>query len=80
MELIEVKSGKDYKKHPSLDKVLAVEEWKTEKAYVLCSGNVEVEDGVTYLPWYMVMFLKPAHLPKEMKYEVDLSGLEAQIE
>jgi hypothetical protein len=24
----------------------------------------------------MVMFLKPAELPKEMKYEVDLSGLE----
>ncbi len=76
VELIEVKSGKGYKKHPSLDKVLTVEEWKTEKAYVLCPGNVDAEDGVTYLLWYMVMFLKPAQLPKEMKYEVDLSELE----
>ena len=76
VELVEVKSGKDYRKHPSLDKVLSVDEWKTEKAYVLCSGNVEVEGGATYLPWYMAMFLKPVQLPKEMKYEVDLSGLD----
>lgn len=67
---------KDYKKHLSLDKVLLVEEWKTEKAYVLCPGNLEMADGVTYMPWYMVPFLRPAQLPKEMKYEIDLSGLE----
>lgn len=76
VELIEVKSGKDYKRHPSLDKVLSMDEWKIEKAYVLCPGDVEVEGNITYLPWYMVMFLRPAQLPKEMKYEVDLSGLE----
>lgn len=54
-----------------------MDEWSTEKAYVLCPGNVETEGGVTYLPWYMVMFLKLVQLPKEMKYEVDLSGLES---
>lgn len=51
-----------------------MDEWKTEKAYVLCSGNVEIEGGVAYLPWHMVIFLKPAQLPKGMKYGVDLSG------
>lgn len=58
--------------------MLSVEEWKPEKAYVLCPGNVEVADDVTYLPWYMAIFLKPAQLPKEMKYEIDLSSLEMQ--
>lgn len=75
VELIKFRYGKDYKKNPSLDKVLSVDEWKTEKAYVLCPGNVEIEGGVAYLPWHMVMFLKPAQLPKGMKYGVDLSGL-----
>lgn len=75
IELIEVKSGRDYKKHPSLDKVLSVAEWHPQKATVLCPGNLETEAGIRYLPWYMVMFLKPAQLPREMKYEVDLSAL-----
>ncbi len=75
IELIEVKSGRDYKKHPALDKVLSVGEWQPEQATVLCSGNLEIEAGIRYLPWYMVIFLKPAQLPKEMKYEVDLSAL-----
>ncbi len=67
VELIEVKSGEDYKRHPSLDKALVVEEWKTEKAYVLCPDNVETGDGVAHLLWYMVRFLKPVELPKETK-------------
>lgn len=78
VELIEVKSGKDYKNHPALNKVLSVDEWDIEEAYVLCPGNLEVNDGITYLPWYMSIFLKPAKLPKEWKFEIDLSGLNAE--
>ena len=74
-DLIEVKSGKDYKIHSALNKVRHVENWKTDKSYVLCRGNIEQTDGITYLPWYMVMFLKPAAPPKEMIFEVDISKL-----
>ena len=66
-------------KHLSSGKVLSVEERKPEKAYVFCPDNVEGADDVTYLPWYMAIFLTPAQLPKEMKYEIDLSGLEMQL-
>ena len=75
IELVEVKSGKDYKKHAALDKVRKVKEWQAEKAYVFCQGNIEEEDGVTYLPWYEIMFLQPNRLPDTMKFEVDISAL-----
>ena len=75
IELVEVKSGKDYKKHAALDKVRQVDEWKVEKVYVFCQGNIEREKGVTYLPWYEIMFLQPERLPESMKFEVDISGL-----
>ena len=75
IELVEVKSGKDYRKHSSLDKVLTVSKWKFHNAYVFCKGNIEVLDDVVYLPWYEVMFLKSDKIPIGMKYEIDLSGL-----
>lgn len=76
IDLVEVKSGGDYKKHKALDNVLAVGEWSFANAYVLCQDNLTVESGVTYLPWYLVMFLRPAQIPKGLTYEVDLSGLD----
>lgn len=75
VELIETKSGNDYKKHPALSKMLGVVEWKFQKATVLCKGNIDTVDGVSYFPWYMVMFMTSYQPPKEMKYEVDLSAL-----
>lgn len=76
IDLVEVKSGGDYKKHKALDNVLAVGEWSFANAYVLCQDNLTVEGSVTYLPWYLVMFLRPAQIPKGLTYEVDLSGLD----
>jgi uncharacterized protein len=73
---VEVKSGASYKKHRGLDHVMQSEEWKIGKAYVLCSGNVENADNVTYEPWYMAMFIKQQKLPEEMKVSVDLHLLE----
>ncbi len=73
---IEVKSGKDYKKHPALTRMMAVEAWKGNSSYVLCKGNIEAEHGIIYLPWYQVMFLRQEKIPVNMKYEVDISGLE----
>ena len=56
---VEVKSGASYRRHKSLDKVMAVEEWGIAQAVVFCPGNVATAGGVTYLPWYMLMFCKP---------------------
>lgn len=77
---LEIKSGKDYKRHNALNNVLKEKEWKINKAYVLCSGNVEKDDSIVYLPWYMVMFLKKKELTDSgcsmsSKYKLDLSEL-----
>ena len=56
INIIEVKSGKDYKKHASLD--AAINTYNTiNEAIVLCTSNVEHSDGILYLPLYMTMFL-----------------------
>lgn len=75
IDLIEVKSGNDYKKHSALDNVRKVSEWKIKNSYVLCKGNLSEENGVKYIPWYMVMFLKPEKISRGIKYEVDISAL-----
>ena len=75
IDLVEIKSGNDYKKHAALDKVLAVEEWKAKQAIVFCKDNVQVEDRILYLPWYMAIFFKQEQLSEGLTYEVDLSGL-----
>lgn len=75
IDLVEIKSGKDYKKHTTLDKILAVDEWTFNRAYVFCKGNIESYVDVVYLPWYQIMFFKPDAIPKGLKYEVDISNL-----
>ena len=55
---IEVKSGKDYEKHSALDNVMSIEEYGIEEACVFTNDNVKTKGKVTYLPIYMVMFLK----------------------
>lgn len=74
-DLIEVKSGNNYKSHSALDKVSAVENWRFGKKYVFCKGNIGKENDVIYLPWYMVMFYKHSQVEKNMLYEVDISNL-----
>ena len=74
--LVEIKSGNDYKKHKALDNVRSVSEWDFESSTVFCKGNIETENDVIYLPWYMIMFFKPEQPPKEFKHEIDLSALQ----
>ena len=38
--------------------------------------DAAVKNGVWYYPWYMVMFMKPNRVPRELKYEIDLSALQ----
>jgi predicted AAA+ superfamily ATPase len=74
-DLIEVKSGSDYEKHKALDNILNVKEWDFGNAYVLCKDNLRRKDNVTYLPWYLVMFLHARQLQDGQRYMVDISHL-----
>lgn len=56
---IEVKSGKDYKSHKALDRLLTNEEYHIHSGLVL--GNereVYTEGGITYMPIYFIMCIK----------------------
>ena len=75
VDLIEVKSGNDYKKHHALNKIFQIEEWKFGNAYVFCKGNIEQEKETIYLPWYMSMFYKVKQIEQNQIFEIDLSGL-----
>jgi len=73
-DLIEIKSGNDYKRHHALNKIRSVDGWKFGQSTVFCRGNIET-DEVRYLPWYMIMFYRNKEKKQDMKYEIDLSSL-----
>ena len=70
---LEIKSGKNYKKHNALDNLLT-KDFDIHKAYIFSNNNIEVHENKIYLPIYMVMFLKKEQL-KDMLYKIDLSNL-----
>ena len=53
-----VQSTKSYEKHSALDNVMSIEEYKIREAYVFTNDNIKVSSKLTYLPVYMIMFLK----------------------
>jgi len=55
---IEVKSGKTYKRHSALNKVLEVPNYGIEKAFVFHDGNVEKSGKLLYLQIYAIMWLR----------------------
>lgn len=63
---IEVKSGKDYKRHNALSNVMGNDEYAIGSAFVFSNGNIEQSGRVLYLPIYMLMYLKPSELPDEV--------------
>ena len=71
---LEIKSGKDYKKHCALENVLKDKNYEIEKSYIFSEGNVETKDQKIYMPIYMIMFLKNTELENTI-YKIDLSGL-----
>ena len=75
VDLVEIKSGNDYRKHPALSRVAAVDNWTFGKKIVFCKGNVEAGEGIEYLPWYMILFYKMEQMPESYIYEVELSAL-----
>ncbi|MGN0819048.1 MAG: ATP-binding protein [Christensenellaceae bacterium] len=55
---LEVKSGKDFKKHSALYNLLSNREYNIPSAIVLCNGNVDFSDKTLYLPIYMIMLIE----------------------
>ena len=71
---IEVKSGKDYKRHNSLNNLLNNSDYGIEKGYVLCNENIISKDKKIYIPIYMTMFLCKKKIVSS-KIELDISAL-----
>jgi len=71
---LEVKSGKDYERHKALSSVMNSTAYQIPKAYVLCNDNVKQVGNITYLPIYMLMFIKKEQ-PLPTHYKIDLGGL-----
>ncbi len=75
IDLIEIKSGNDYTKHPALDNMMKTDNWSFGEKIVFCKGNIRKQGEILYLPWYMIMFYRPDPVPEGYIYEVDLSAL-----
>ena len=78
VDLIEIKSGNDYKKHNALNSISRVQNWTFDRKIVFCKANVEHSEGIYYMPFYMIMFYENKHTVSDMKYEIDLSALEGR--
>ena len=63
---IEVKSGKDYDLHASLDTFMETPDYNIQEAIVLSNEReVRRQGKITYLPIYFAMFLSPSKPDKE---------------
>lgn len=67
---VEVKSGKHYKRHRALNRVLSEPGYAIEKAIVYNEESHKDEGRVRYEPIYMCMFLEKNALPKKMFYDI----------
>ncbi|WP_297249538.1 hypothetical protein [uncultured Prevotella sp.] len=71
---IEVKSGKDYERHNTLTNVMGIKDYGIPEALVLCNDNIYQKGNITYMPIYMMMFLKKDD-EVNVTYKFDLSGI-----
>lgn len=67
---IEVKSGKDYERHNALKNVVAEKNYHISQAYIFSNANLSVKGNFTYMPVYMLMFMKRTK-PANMIYKID---------
>lgn len=76
IDLLEIKSGKNYRTHPALNRAANCQNWKFGQKIVFCSSNIEEKDGVLYLPWYCISFYRDTPFPSSMIVQhTDLSSL-----
>ena len=71
---LEIKSGKDYKRHSAIKAVLNNSDFDIHQAFILYNGNVEVKGNKVYYPIYMLMFLQNEQLAEPV-YKLDITGL-----
>lgn len=71
---IEVKSGKDYKRHSALENILSEKNYDIQEAFVFSNANVETVGKRIYMPVYMCMFLEDTPLQNAV-YKLDLCGI-----
>lgn len=50
---LEIKSGKEYKKHKALDNLLNSKEYSIDRGYIISLSNIEADDRCIYIPVYM---------------------------
>ncbi len=55
---IEIKSGKDYKRHSALKNIMEVSNYSIEEAFIFSNYNVETKGNYVYYPIYMLMFME----------------------
>jgi len=67
---VEVKSGKHYKRHRALGKLLESTEYDIPSAVVFDDDSMSVSGKIFYAPIYMMMFLVKDALPAKMIYEI----------
>ncbi len=75
VDLLEIKSGSDWKKHPSLSKAIDSDQWEFARALVFCKGNAEQEGPILYLPFYMIMFCQPEKRPETLFWKPEIDAL-----
>ena len=68
--LVEVKSGKHYKRHRALKRLLSDPEYKISKSIVFNDESLKDEDKIRYVPIYMCMFLVKDALPERLIYDI----------
>lgn len=56
VKALEIKSGKDYKKHNAIDKLMEIND-NCNGIVLSNSGNIEVRGRIVYLPIYSLMFI-----------------------
>ena len=75
---IEIKSGKDYKRHNALKNVMETTNYAIKQAVVFCNDNIRAKDNILYCPIYMLMFLSNEKIVLGT-YKIDLNGLESRV-
>ena len=53
---LEIKSGKDYKRHSALNNL--IKDFNVKKAYVFNNDNISIKNERIYVPIYMIMFIQ----------------------
>lgn len=55
---IEVKSGKNYRRHSAINNLMNIKNFDIDRAIVLSQGNIEIKDKVLHLPIYTSSLLE----------------------